>query len=122
MELEVLKNVFNIYKLKDNNITLPKILPYFITESEDEFSLVCDNTIIPSNIVAKQEGYKAIKIKGELDFSLIGIIAEISTILSRKDISVFVVSSYNTDYILVRENKIEEAITELVLKGYSVSY
>lgn len=51
--------------------------------------------------------------KGELDFSLIGILAKISGILAEKEISIFAISTYNTDYILLKEDKLEDAMIVL---------
>lgn len=60
------------------------------------------------------------KIEGILDFSLIGILSKISSILAKNQISIFVISTFNTDYILIKEEKIKEAISILIEEGYEV--
>ncbi|WP_082147004.1 ACT domain-containing protein [Rubeoparvulum massiliense] len=58
--------------------------------------------------------------KGPLDFALIGILASISTILAQRGISIFAISTYDTDYILVKEKDIERAIEALIDERYEV--
>ena len=62
--------------------------------------------------------WKAIKIVGTLDFSLIGILSKISTILAQAEISIYALSTYNTDYILVKDDKLEKAIKVLEQNKY----
>jgi Uncharacterized conserved protein len=67
------------------------------------------------------EGWKAFRVQGVLDFSLIGILAEISGILAKQKISVFAISTYNTDYILTKAESFEKAITALQENGYETT-
>ena len=102
MNLEVLENKLKVIKLS-NNIRIPDILFnqewYSITKTNEELSIVVDESFeIQSNIV--EYNWKAIKVVGTLDFSLIGILSKISTILAQAEISIFALSTYNTDYIL----------------------
>ena len=81
------------------------------------------NVEINSNIKAEikaEKDWKILKIEGILDFSLIGILSKISSILAKNQISVFVISTFNTDYILIKEEKIEEAIFILTQEEYEV--
>ena len=92
---------------------------FSITRTSDELSIVCSEDYIPSGV--RFEGdWKILKIEGPLDFSLIGILASISTILSQKGISIFAISTYDTDYILVKNNDMNDAIASLIKERYEV--
>ena len=120
MKLKILDNKLKVVKLKVNE-SVPEIVYkqqfYSITKTDDELSIVLDEDInIISNIV--EYNWKAIKIVGTLDFALIGILSKISTILAQTEISIFAISTYNTDYILVKTDKLEKAIKVLEQNGY----
>lgn len=84
----------------------------------EELSIVVDENIeIQSDVV--EHNWKAIKIVGLLDFALIGIFAKISIILAQAEISIFAISTYNTDYILIKSDKLDKAINALQDNGYN---
>ncbi|MBS6886940.1 ACT domain-containing protein [Clostridium paraputrificum] len=83
-----------------------------ITRTEDELSIVCIDKNIP-NEIKSEKGWRVLKVEGPLDFSLIGILSEISGILAKEKISIFVVSTFDTDYILVKEENFEKSIKVL---------
>lgn len=91
---------------------------YFIGRTADELSLVCRTEDTPAAVTAREDGWKGFFIRGPLDFSLIGILAKIAGILAEAGISIFAVSTYDTDYILVRANQFDKAVTVLSNKGY----
>lgn len=93
---------------------------YFIGKTDEEISLVCKTENIPTNTTNRDDGWKGFCIEGILDFSLIGILSKISTILADHQIGIFAVSTYNTDYIFVKENDFERALSVLEAKGYNV--
>ena len=72
----------------------------FIGKTDEEKSLVCITSEVPENTIQRDDGWKAFCIHGVWDFSLIGILAKIATILADNGISIFAVSTYNTDYRL----------------------
>jgi hypothetical protein len=90
-----------------------------ITKTSDELSIVCFEDNIPNDIKC-EKNWRVLKIEGPLDFSLIGILASISTILAQKGISIFAISTYDTDYILVKNKDIDNAIDSLIKEGYGV--
>jgi len=94
---------------------------FSITRTSDELSIVCSQEYIPREIKCEKD-WRILKIQGPLDFSLIGILASISTILAQKGISIFAISTYDTDYILVRNRDIDNAIDieSLIKEGYEV--
>ena len=94
---------------------------YFIGRTDEEISLVCKTEDTPANTTECDDGWKAFRIEGVLDFSLIGILSKISGILADNKIGIFAVSTYNTDYILVKAENFDKAMTVLGDAGYTVS-
>lgn len=74
----------------------------FIGKTDEENSLVCLTENVPKNVAVRDDGWKAFRVQGTLDFSLIGILSRISAILADNKIGIFAISTYNTDYILVK--------------------
>ena len=93
---------------------------YFIGRTDEEISLVCKKEDTPTNTTECDDGWKAFRIEGVLDFSLIGILSKISDILADNKIGIFAVSTYNTDYILVKAENCDKAMTVLGDAGYTV--
>lgn len=122
MTIEVLKNDLSVCKIENEIDSIKDIYInntfLFLSKTDKEISLVCETSKTPKNIIKKEEGFNALRINGQLDFSLIGIIADISNILSKNNISVFVISTYDTDYILVKKENIDKAIISLKNCGY----
>lgn len=120
MELKRLDHDFSVCKIENlREIDLSQEC-YFIGKTDEEISLVCMTEFVPKNVLEKEDGWKAFRIQGVLDFSLIGILSKISTILADNKIGIFVVSTYNTDYILVKEKDFENALLILEKEGYSI--
>lgn len=93
---------------------------FFIGKTDEEISLVCLTEKVPGNTTEREDGWKAFKIQGILDFSLIGILAPIATLLAENEIGIFAVSTYNTDYILVKEENYSRALQVLSDAGYQI--
>ncbi len=91
---------------------------YFIGKTDEEISLVCKTENTPENTAARDDGWRGFRIEGELDFSLIGILSKLSKVLADNDIGIFAVSTYNTDYILVKKENFEKAVNVLSQAGY----
>lgn len=94
---------------------------YFIGRTYEEISVVCETSKTPNNTTAREDGWKGFYITGTLDFSLTGILSELSGILAENKIGIFAVSTYNTDYILVKEENFERALSILAENGYTIS-
>lgn len=92
---------------------------FSVTKTEDEISVVMLQDKISKDIKAEKD-WRILKVEGTLDFSLIGILAKISSVLAENQISIFVISTFNTDYILVKEEKIEKAMAVLSQEGYEI--
>ena len=93
---------------------------YFIGKTDEEVSLVCKTEDTPMNTIEREDGWRGVRIQGVLDFSLIGILSKLSGILAEHKIGIFAVSTYNTDYILVKEENFERALNVLAAEGYTV--
>ncbi len=91
-----------------------------ITSTDEELSLVCAADPVPPE-VTHTAGWRAVKVRGPLDFSLVGILAGISGVLAEAEISIFAISTYDTDYILVRGTDLDAAVTALRTAGYVVA-
>ena len=93
---------------------------YSITQTAEELSIVCNQNIVPEGIKA-DKNWKALKVIGPLEFSLVGILANLSTILAKSNISIFTISTYDTDYILVKNIDLEKAIKALKSAGHNIN-
>lgn len=93
---------------------------YFIGKTDEEISLVCITEDAPIDTIEREDGWKAFRIQGVLDFSLIGILSKISTVLAENGIGIFAVSTYNTDYILVKKKNFDRALVLLEAEGYMI--
>ena len=120
MELKKLPYDLTVCKVKSElDINLNDEF-YFIGKTDDEISLVCLTANVPHNAIEREDGWKCFRIQGVIDFSLIGIISKISAVLAENKIGIFVVSTFNTDYILVKEENFEAALKLLSQSGYSI--
>ena len=120
MELKRLSHNLTVCKVKDiKDIDLEAEF-FFMGKTDEEISLVCKTEDAPVNIISREDGWKGFRIQGILDFSLIGILSKLSTILAGNGIGIFAVSTYNTDYILVKSENFEKAMNVLKEQGYQV--
>jgi uncharacterized protein len=88
-----------------------------ITRTADELSVVCSFQDVPAGIRC-EKGYRCIKVEGPLDFALTGIISSLATVLAQEGISIFPVSTFDTDYLLVKEEQMEKAVQALSQAGH----
>ena len=93
---------------------------FFIGKTEDEISLVCPTCDTPQHTTGREDGWKGFRIQGVLDFSLIGVLSKLSGILAENQIGVFAISTYNTDYILVKAENFKKAADVLAANGHIV--
>jgi len=120
MEIKKIEANFSICKVTDYSEVKASDPFVFTAQTDEERSLVCLTESVPTNTTERDDGWKAMRIQGQLDFSLIGILSKISAILAENKIGIFVVSTYNTDYILVKAMQYDEALKQLERKGYSI--
>jgi len=115
MKLKLMNQKLTILKL-NRNAGIPDWLSdsnfFSITRTADEMSIVCDMSCIPSHL-GSIGTWVAIKVVGPLDFTTVGILSNLSEILAKEKISIFVISTYDTDYILVQKKDQQKAIEAL---------
>ena len=92
---------------------------FCITGTSDELSIVCVEKNIPEYILSEKD-YSCIKIESILSLSSIGIIASISQLFAEAGISIFVISTFSTDYILVKSNDLDKAISIFIEEGHLI--
>lgn len=113
----MLKKTYAVCRL--NKATLPDGEFVSLTMSGGEISLVCEVTKMPCGCRA-ETGWRALRVKGPLDFSLTGILADLSGVLARAGVSIFALSTYDTDYIFVKQVRLEDAQNALTTHGHTV--
>lgn len=91
---------------------------FFLGKTDEEISLVCRTGDTPQHTIERDDGWRGFRIQGTLDFSLIGILSKLSGILAENKIGIFAVSTYNTDYILVKKENFGRAMEVLSEAGY----
>ena len=120
MEIKKLKQDFSVCKVKDYSLVNLNAEYSFIGKTEEENSLVCVTSDVPPNVIQRDDGWKGFRIQGILDFSLIGILSKIAEILAKNRISIFAISTYNTDYILTKKEDYQTALDILERSGYEI--
>ena len=119
MVLHVLEQEFSICKIKEMGKIDWEDEICFVAKTDEECSLVCSTNCVPKETEKRDDGWRAFRIAGILDFSLVGILSEISGILAENKIGIFAVSTYNTDYILIKKENFERAVLVLDEAGYA---
>ena len=103
IKIKAIGRDFSVCKVKDYSKVNLDAEFCFTGKTDEEKSLVCLTEDVPDNTIEREDGWKAFRIEGILDFSLIGILSPISALLAENEIGIFAISTYNTDYILVKE-------------------
>lgn len=91
-----------------------------VTRTPEELSVVCPETAVPLGTQCER-GWRALKVQGPLDFGLTGVLDALTDPLAQAGISIFAISTYDTDYLMVRESQIQEASAALRAAGHSLS-
>lgn len=122
LTMKLMKGLYGVCRLKRDAV-IPGWASqgsfYSITKTSDELSVVCSQDNIPKGVMCEKD-WRILRVEGPLDFSLIGILSSISTILAKKGISIFAVSTYDTDYILVKDKDTGSAIEALSAEKYEI--
>lgn len=125
LNLIILKDTYAIYRF-NSDIDIPEWIKdsdfYSVTRTQDELSVVSKQYDSITEEYAVNAGWRVIKIQGPLDFSLVGIIAEVSGLLKKRKISIFTISTYDTDYILVKSQDLGKAVDSLKSNGHIITF
>ena len=96
---------------------------FSFTRTDEEVSIICKQSDIETNKSLNTTGNRRIiKVNGPLDLSLTGIFSEISGTLAKSSIPIFTISTYYTDYILVKDEDLENAVAVLQESGYNITF
>ena len=120
MKLKTLNEDFSVCKVTDYSLVNLDAEYTFLGRTDEEHSLVCPTDQVPSNTTERDDGWNGFRIQGVLDFSLVGILAKIAGILAEHGISIFAVSTYNTDYVFLKKENYQKALEILSGAGYEV--
>lgn len=120
MEIKKIDHNFSVCQVEDYSLVNLNSEYSFIGKTDEEKSLVCFTDEVPANVIQQDDGWKAFRIQGVLNFSLIGILAKIAAALADNGISIFAVSTYNTDYVLMKKENYQKALDVLKALGYMI--
>ena len=121
MTIQALPDAFSVCKVADYSLVDRETMFCFTGRTDAERSLVCRTQDVPDNATAREDGWRAMRITGTLDFSLIGVLAGISAVLAENGIGIFVLSTYDTDYILTKQKTYARALQLLAQAGYHIA-
>ena len=118
MKLQKLPYRLTVAKYKE----IPQSLSGFYSLSSfgEEISLLCESDRLPAGAIAMEEGWRAFRVAGTLDFSLVGILSSLTAVLAEHKIPVFALSTYDTDYLLVKAAVFDAAAEAFHAAGYQV--
>lgn len=120
MDIKPLEYDFSVCKVADLSEVNVADEFVFIGKTDEEISLVCLTCSVPENVTEKSDGWKGFRVCGVLDFSLVGILSGISGVLADAGIGIFAVSTYNTDYIFVKQENFKKSLALLAKAGYRI--
>src|SRR6266849_1841310 len=109
------------------HVHLDKNIPYWallgdfvsLTRTHEELSIVCQQENVPDDIVAER-GWRCVQVQGAFDFSIAGVNASLAIPLAQADLSVLAITTYATDYLLIKEEDVERALLVLEQAGHSI--
>ena len=122
MNIELVSGSYSVCRLLPN-AGLPQWIDmkkfYSITRTTEELSIVCETSCVPSEIQA-EHGWSMIKIVGPISFATTGVLASLTQPLADAKISIFALSTYDTDYLMVRTHALSESLEILQDKGFKI--
>lgn len=121
MEIKKIAYDFSVCKVEDYSLVNLDAEYCFVGKTDEEKSLVCLTSDVPGNVTDRDDGWKAFRIQGILDFSLIGVLSKISSVLAENEIGIFAISTFNTDYILTKKVDFDKAMDVLNRAGYQIT-
>ncbi|AXR06159.1 ACT domain-containing protein [Salinimonas sediminis] len=120
--LAVLPRPFTIYAMDPDAVIPAQVLAsdlFFIGRTPDQLSIILPDTI-PLAAQEQDNDWRALELLGSLELSMVGIMAKIGEVLAATKVSIFVLSTFDTDFFLVKNNKLDTAVNALQRAGYTV--
>ncbi len=122
MRLQVVEGEFTVSKVSgmhEVNLAAPWL---FIGRTDAETSVVCLSAHAPVHCLAREDGWRAFRVAGQMDFGLTGVLAGLATMLAQASVSIFALSTFDTDYILVKKENLSKALEALASAGHEVEW
>jgi hypothetical protein len=118
LELDLIPGRFTVAQLPNAAhaallLGKPAAQPAFVAVTGTEVSVACPTEAVPRTCVRRDDGWALLRVRGQLDFALVGVLAQLTAILADAAVPVFAVSTYNTDYLLVKATNLERAARAL---------
>ena len=120
IKIEIIDGEFSVCKVWDFSQVNFEAEYCFTGKTDEEKSLVCLTEDVPENTAVRDDGWRAFRVQGVLDFSLIGILSRISAVLAESGGGIFAISTYNTDYILTKRDNWEMALQAIKKAGWGM--
>ena len=122
MRLQVVEGEFTVSKVSgmhEVNLAAPWL---FIGRTDAETSVVCLSAHAPVHCLAREDGWRAFRVAGQMDFGLTGVLAGLATMLAQASVSIFALSTFDTDYILVKKENLSKDLEALASAGHEVEW
>ena len=120
IKIEIIDGEFSVCMVWDFSQVNFEAEYCFTGKTDEEKSLVCLTEDVPENTAVRDDGWRAFRVQGVLDFSLIGILSRISAVLAESGVGIFAISTYNTDYILTKRDNWEMALQAIKKAGWGM--
>ena len=120
MRLQVIEGKFSVCKVENLRAVNFNVPWLFVGKTDAEISVVCLTADVPHATLAREDGWRALRVAEPMDFGLTGVLAGISTVLAQAGISIFAVSTFDTDYILIKAENLGLAQSALEAGGYTI--
>ena len=120
MRLQVIEGKFSVCKVENLRAVNFNVPWLFVGKTDAEISVVCLTVDVPHATLAREDGWRALRVAEKMDFGLTGVMAGISTVLAQAGISIFAVSTFDTDYILIKAENLGLTQTALEAGGYTI--
>ena len=121
MNIERINGEFSVCKVREFDPEYLRNKFCFLAVTDRENSLVCPTEIVPEKTLQREDGWRLYRIQGQLEFSLIGILAKISRVLARAGVPIFAISTFDTDYIMIKNTDEFSAVKRLEENGYNIA-
>ena len=120
MRLQIIEGKFSVCKVENLRAVNFNVPWLFVGKTDAEISVVCLTADVPHATLAREDGWRPLRVAEPMDFGLTGVLAGISTVLAQAGISIFAVSTFDTDYILIKAENLGLAQTALEAGGYTI--
>ena len=120
MRLQIIEGKFSVCKVENLRAVNFNVPWLFVGKTDVEISVVCLTADVPHATLAREDGWRALRVAEPMNFGLTGVLAGISTVLAQAGISIFAVSTFDTDYILIKAENLGLAQTALEAGGYTI--